>query len=195
MPVVQSTAHAVNSLSALPAPPRSQTASTETDATGALAPWSSADDNHVPAQLALSYAEPPASRSPTPAAPMGTALTRTLSSQSGLTIAAKRGPDQSVSTVVSTGIRSIATRVGARLDNPWVRAIVLSPSVRRFLTTLALGARDFRSLASLMRKPASSVMMTFAADPNPGLDQDHFSGSAIVFVSTVSYPTHTASLR
>jgi hypothetical protein len=38
-------------------------------------------------------------------------------------------------------------------------------------------------------------MMTFAVEPNPGLDHDHFSGSAIVFVSTVTYPTRTASLH
>ena len=79
--------------------------------------------------------------------------------------------------------------------NPWLRAIVLSPSVKHFLTTVALGDRDFRSLAALMVKPRNSVMMTFAADPNPGLPQDHFSGAAIVFVSTVNYPTRTASLQ
>jgi len=40
------------------------------------------------------------------------------------------------------------------------------------------------------------VMMTFAPAPNPGLADDHFSGSAIVFVPTVTYQTHiTASLR
>jgi hypothetical protein len=38
-------------------------------------------------------------------------------------------------------------------------------------------------------------MMMFAADPNPGLDHEHFSGAAIVFVSTVNYPTRTASLQ
>jgi hypothetical protein len=81
-----------------------------------------------------------------------------------------------------------------RFDNPWLRAVVLSPSVHRFLTTLALGARDFTSLASLMVKPVNSVQMTFSSDPNVGLTHDHFSGSAIVFVPTVTYPLHTASL-
>jgi len=76
-----------------------------------------------------------------------------------------------------------------------MRAIVLSPSVKHFLTTVALGARDFTSLASLFVKPSNSVMMTFSSDPNLGLSQDHFSGSAVVFVSTVTYPTHTASLQ
>jgi hypothetical protein len=38
-------------------------------------------------------------------------------------------------------------------------------------------------------------MMTFSPDPNPGLDNEHFTGAAIVFVSTVSYTTRTASLQ
>jgi hypothetical protein len=67
--------------------------------------------------------------------------------------------------------------------------------VHQFLTTAALGAGDLRALATMMVKPSNSVMMTFAADPNPGLQHDHFSGAAIVFVSTVNYPTHTASLQ
>jgi hypothetical protein len=86
---------------------------------------------------------------------------------------------------------------GVHVANPWLRAIVLSPSVKRFLTTMALGDRDFRSLASLMVKPRSAVKMTFSADPTPGLSQDHFSGAAIAFVPTVNYvtATHTASLQ
>jgi hypothetical protein len=39
------------------------------------------------------------------------------------------------------------------------------------------------------------VMMTFAAEANPGLTADRFSGSAVVFVSTVTFGTHTAALR
>jgi hypothetical protein len=66
---------------------------------------------------------------------------------------------------------------------------LVAPNVHRFLTTLALGANDFRALAALMVKPRSAVMMTFAVDPNPGLEHEHFGGPAVVFVSTVSYPT------
>jgi len=39
------------------------------------------------------------------------------------------------------------------------------------------------------------VMMTFAADPNPGLTADRFSGSAVVFISTVTWGARTAALR
>jgi len=46
-----------------------------------------------------------------------------------------------------------------------------------------------------MVKPSSAVVMAFSANPNPGLDHEHFSGASIVFVSTVSYTARTASLQ
>jgi hypothetical protein len=82
-----------------------------------------------------------------------------------------------------------------RMVNPWMRAIVLSPSVHRFLTTIALGVGDLRSLAAMMVKPSSAVFITFAAEPNPGLDHDRFAGSAIVFLPTVNYPGRSAALQ
>jgi uncharacterized protein YcbK (DUF882 family) len=115
----------------------------------------------------------------------------------GTTIVMKRVANQIASTILSATASSvIAIKTGARLENPWLRAVLVAPSVHQFLTTLALGTRDFRALAALMVKPRGAVMMTFAADPNPGLDHDHFSGPAVVFISTVSYPTtRTAILR
>jgi len=112
------------------------------------------------------------------------------------TVAVKHTAGQVAAAVVTASTSTITViKSGAHFANPWLRAMVLSPSVHRFLTTLALGERDMRSLAALMIKPQSSVKMTFAADPNPGLTEDRFSGAAIVFVSTVTYPTHTASLQ
>jgi 3-methyladenine DNA glycosylase/8-oxoguanine DNA glycosylase len=114
----------------------------------------------------------------------------------GTTVAIKRVANQIASTILSARASSVvAIKAGARLENPWLRAVLVAPSVHRFLTTLALGARDFRTLAALMVKPRSAVMMTFAADPNPGLDHEHFTGPAVVFVSTVNYPTRTAILQ
>jgi uncharacterized protein YcbK (DUF882 family) len=111
-------------------------------------------------------------------------------------VAVKRTADQVASAIMTASASSITViKSGVHFANPWLRAVVLSPSVQRFLTTLALGDRDMRSLALLMIKPHNAVKMTFAADPNPGLSDDHFSGAAIVFVSTVSYPTRTASLQ
>ncbi len=195
MTAAQPVAKAANPLSSVPRLRGTDVASADPDATGVIGSLSSANDDRVPPQLALAYAEQPqtAPAAAPAAAPMGGAAARAAA---GMTIAVKRAFDQVSSTVMTTSaMSSLAIKVGASFDNPWVRAIILSPSVHRFLTTLALGAGHFRSLAELMVKPASSVMMTFAPEPNPGLTHDHFSGSAIVFVSTVSYPTHTASLR
>jgi hypothetical protein len=113
----------------------------------------------------------------------------------GTTVAVKRVANQIASTILSASASSvIAIKAGVRLENPWLRAVLVAPSVHRFLTTLALGTHDFRTLAALMVKPRSAVMMTFATDPNPGLDHEHFSGPAVVFVSTVSYPTARAAI-
>ena len=179
-------------------------ANADGDLTGAVSPsWPDARDDRVPPELALSYAEQPGdAASPAPksaatASPhVSVALTGQPAPQSGITIVVKRAANQAASTILTAPAKlASVVKAGARFDDPWLRAMVLSPSVRRFLTTMALGAQDFRSLAALMYKPATSVMMTFAADPNPGLTHDRFSGAAIVFVSTVTYPTHTASLQ
>ncbi|MGC1280085.1 MAG: DUF882 domain-containing protein, partial [Xanthobacteraceae bacterium] len=114
------------------------------------------------------------------------------------TIAVKRAADQAASAIMTASASSmVVIKSGAHVADPWLRAIVLSPSVKRFLTTAALGDRDFRALAALMIKPRSAVKMTFSADPTPGLSQDRFSGAAIAFVPTVNYAavTHTASLQ
>ena len=77
------------------------------------------------------------------------------------TIAVKRAADQVASAVMTASASSMTViKSGAHVANPWLRAIVLSPSVKHFLTTVALGDRDFRSLASLMVKPRNAVKMT-----------------------------------
>lgn len=114
------------------------------------------------------------------------------------TIAVERAADQVASAIMTASATSMMViKSGVHIADPWLRAVMLSPSVRRFLTTVALGDRDFRSLAALMVKPKSAVKMTFAADPNPGLSQDRFSGAAIAFLPMVNYAkqTHTAALQ
>jgi uncharacterized protein YcbK (DUF882 family) len=197
-----------NPLTAASLQQRSQVASAGADATGSIGPFTSPHDDHAGPGLALAYADQ--SAGDTAATPTGIAALRAAAAPAqqtapvagqqavivGTTIAVKRAANQVASSIMTASASSLAVvKSGTRLDNPWLRAVVLSPSVHRFLTTVALGERDFRSLAELMVKPKNSVMMTFAADPNPGLDHEHFAGAAIVFVSTVSYPTRTASLQ
>jgi hypothetical protein len=38
-------------------------------------------------------------------------------------------------------------------------------------------------------------MMTFTSEPNPSMTAERFSGSAIVFVPTITYQMHTTALR
>ena len=130
-------------------------------------------------------------------APVQAAPAQDQAASNGTTVAVKRSGNQTASVVMSASSSSISVlKSDARFGNPWMRAIVLSPSVHQFLTTIALGARDFRSLADMMVKPSSAVMMKFTADPNPDLPHDHFSGAAIIFIPTVNYyPAHTASLQ
>ena len=171
------------------------------DATGAITPWPGALEDRVPPELALAYAQQPEREVPParPALPTARAVVAQAhlpKPAAATTIAMKRAADQPVSTIVAARpLVAAAASQGARFDNPWLDAVLVSPSVRHYLTASTLGAQDYRALASLVRKPGSSVVMTFATDPNPGLTHDRFSGSAVVFVSTVTYQTHTVSLR
>ncbi|MGA8495012.1 MAG: DUF882 domain-containing protein [Xanthobacteraceae bacterium] len=175
-----------------------EVASADPSATGTVGPLPGASDDRVPPQLALAYAEQPDSPSHAIAVAARAAVDKAgaVIGESETTVAVKGLNDQPKTSVQKAiQLAVAAVKVSERLDNPWLRAIILSPSVHRFLSTLAFGARNVAYLAKLMEKPSSSVMMTFSADPNLGLSQDHFSGSAIVFLSTITYPTRTASLQ
>ncbi len=175
-----------------------EVASADPNATGTVGSLPGASADRVPPQLALAYAEQPDTPSHAIAVAARAAVDKAgaVIGESETTVAVKGVNDQPKTSVQKAiQVAAAAVKVSERLDNPWLRAIILSPSVHRFLSTLAFGARDVTYLASLMVKPASSVMMTFSADPNRGLSQDHFSGSAIVFLTTVTYPTRTASLQ
>jgi uncharacterized protein YcbK (DUF882 family) len=173
-----------------------EVASADPNATGTVGPLPGASDDRVPPQLALAYAEQSPSHAIAVAARAAVDKAGAVIGENETTLAVKGVNDQPKTTVQKAiQLAAAAVKVSERLDNPWLRAVILSPSVHHFLSVLAFGARDVTYLASLMVKPSSSVMMTFSADPNRGLSQDHFSGSAIVFLSTITYPTRTASLQ
>ena len=48
-----------------------------------------------------------------------------------------------------------------------------------------------------MKKPGSSVLMTFSNDPHLGMTAEQFTGSAVVFPATVTFGAarRTASLQ
>jgi uncharacterized protein YcbK (DUF882 family) len=147
-----------------------------------------ADDRAAP-QIALAYAQ---QSSQAAAAPAPTAVNPDAS-RAGLP--AKRPNARGALVLVATKKVSPLLADPARIPDPWLRAVMLSPNVISFLSITSLGARDFRTLSALMVKPANSMMMTFAADPNPGLEYTHFTGAAAVFIPTVSYTLRTAQLQ
>ena len=203
---VRPTAAAATSVAALSNARAKEVAGRDADTTGSIGPFSAAADERAALEGALAYAEPPEGDD-TPVAASATSSPAARATVAGpvavragadeMTIAIKRVSGRPASAILTVAKRasSAALADAVRLDDPWLRAIVWSPSVHRFLCITELGARDFRSLATLMVKPANSVLMTFSTEPGAGLTSDHFSGSAIVFVSTITYPLRTAELQ
>jgi uncharacterized protein YcbK (DUF882 family) len=192
---------------AVPAPvaPRART---ETKVAASSNPWNevpsvAAESRDDPAAStdALAYAaqqdtqtKPPAVR----AAPMGSAaaranspnvlLPRTVSVPEPVTLPAPVLPQPKAPVMVTA-------KVGDVFDDPWLRALVVAPDLRYYMTVTSFDAPDFRQLRPMMEKPVVSIKMTFSADPQAGLATDHFSGNAVVFLSTLNFVARTASLQ
>jgi hypothetical protein len=86
-------------------------------------------------------------------------------------------------------------KAGERLNDPWLRGLVIAPSLQNSMVTTTFGVPDFRTLSAFMQKPAKAVMMTFSGDPHLGMSYDAFSGSAVVFQATVTFGMKTAALQ
>jgi hypothetical protein len=184
-------------------------ANAEPEGTGSLGPFAASRDDNEGADGTLAYAEQTRRSAVSPVGPAGSVTSAALpqlnapqfvqaqTADSTTTIAVKRVDGRPASAVFSIANKKLATPLAdvTRLNDPWLHAILVSPSATRSLCITTLGAPNFRTLAMLMVKPENSVVMTFAADPNADLASDYFSGSAVVFVSTVSYPVHTVVLQ
>jgi uncharacterized protein YcbK (DUF882 family) len=172
------------------------------ETTGAVAPWPvrTADAaDRVPNELALAYAaqanvEPP-SAPVTRSLSAGPALPRSAATieQSGTTTIAKKNVPAAPAAVRTT---TPELKAGAPLEDPWLRALLLAPDLQNFMTATLLGdPTDLRQLQPLMEKPDAVVMMTFCDDPHLGMTTERFSGSAVVFVSTMTFAKRTAALQ
>jgi uncharacterized protein YcbK (DUF882 family) len=81
-------------------------------------------------------------------------------------------------------------------ESPWLRAAMLTPDFRSYMTATQLGPIDMRPLQELLYKPLQAVVMTFSADPQLGMVTGCFEGPAVVFLATTSFKLQsTASLR
>jgi uncharacterized protein YcbK (DUF882 family) len=175
-----------------PAPAaRSAARAVETTGTVTPLPIKTADAaDRVPHELALAYAMqvdvPPAS----PAARgqhLSSVLPRnavTLGQSGTSTIARKSLPPPPVATTSATAGEA---KSNDSFEDIWLRALVLAPDLQNYMTVTLLGAPDPRELRPLMEKPSAIVMMTFSENPHLGMTMDRFSGSAVVFVSTVTF--------
>jgi hypothetical protein len=104
-------------------------------------------------------------------------------------------PAAKVTVVAEAGPLAPMTSGTQRLDSPWLRAAMLTPSVSGAMTVTRLGDVDPRGYEPLLHKPAQAVAMSFSGDPWSGMRADRFSGTAIVFVRTAAFVrTRTASL-
>jgi hypothetical protein len=164
------------------------------DPTGSVAPWQMPEREPKGATLAYAPATQAASvEQPRPSATSGP-LVRTTASET--TVAVKRSLAHTAQAGAATATRvTVPPKAGQRFNDPWMRAMIVAPSAGEFMSTSLLGEPDYRELASQLHKPTSTVMMAFADDPYLGMRTEKFSGSAVVFVSTVTFPQRTASLR
>ncbi|HEY4407405.1 MAG TPA: DUF882 domain-containing protein [Xanthobacteraceae bacterium] len=208
-PAAQANAAIPRPPASIPTPPPAAVvvvASADPDATASftasLAPWPLPERGDPRSAGALAYADPtaPVMAQARPA-PMGTALGRPAAPPD-TTVAVKRIGDRpsvissSPSAPAATAAAApSASKTGDHFNEPWLRALIVSPSAQDFMSASSFGVPDYRGLAPLMRKPSSTVMMTFSSDPQLGMTARKFSGTAVVFVSTVTFGIRTASLR
>jgi hypothetical protein len=164
-------------------------------ASAAAAPWPLVErTDNEPMANALAYA---AQANPIAVArtlPVGTTRpTATLPSETPIGV---RRNDDSTSIAPPKTKGAVMVRVGDRFNDPWMRAMIVSPSAQSFMKATVYGVPDFRTLGPYLHKPAATMMATFSDDPYRGMSSEMFSGSAVGFTRTVTFsPPRTASLR
>jgi uncharacterized protein YcbK (DUF882 family) len=163
-----------------PVRPPGEIPNAEQEPTGSLTSWPDRAER-APAEKALAYAAPAPreeiARTPPPAPP---------AASSGRTAPLTRSLAAPVE-------RAADVRPGMRSDNPWLRGLMISPSVHYAMSVAMFGKPDYRQLASLMQKPGAVLAMTFSADPQPDMTSYAFSGPAVAFLPMVK--TRTAGLN
>jgi uncharacterized protein YcbK (DUF882 family) len=158
---------------------RIQTAPEGREVTASIGPFPNND--RVPADVALAYAAQTAGRPAERAAALVTSK--------GTTSTASK-PSEAIAP-------SRLTPAAERLDDPWLRGLVLATRVQNSLVVTQVGDPDFAGLTQFMKKPSSAVLMTFSSDPHLGMTDGQFTGSAVVFPTTVTFGAsrRTASLQ
>ena len=187
------------------APPASARRPTNAEAktSGGTPPWP-VGDRGEPLPNALSYAAQPTPIATARPLPMGTMARRP---HADTTVVAKHSEERAPAETASKIEEPVGepnaraakiggvVRVGDRFDDPWMRAMIVSPSAQSYMRTTLLGAPDFRHLGPYFHKPtAAPPPLSFSKDdPYLGMSSEKFSGAAVMFMSSVGAPPRTSA--
>lgn len=106
------------------------------------------------------------------------------------------GADAANAAIAKTGAVTPARRIKqAAMNDLWLRAMVLAPSVSYSLSASILGDQDMTGLRTHFVKPDTAVAMTFSNDPQMGIVCEKFTGPATATLSTTAFGMRTAALR
>jgi uncharacterized protein YcbK (DUF882 family) len=146
-----------------------------------------AREDRIPSESMLAFAPQPAaiaSDQPARAAPMG---------------ALRPGQSAVARTPAPTGAQAAAQLPSSKplRENPWLRGLIVAPSIQDSMDVVATSGADYRAIAPLMRKPAMAVAAAFSDDPAfEATEPQMFGGRrAVDFLPTVTFGRVTASLR
>jgi uncharacterized protein YcbK (DUF882 family) len=212
-------------LASLPPNPSSTSAAVRPsapDTTASTVTWPvrKADNDRLPTDLPLAYASPRVPGAATAMRPEPMAA-KTAASHDNVTTVAKKtvvrtaslepvahraepaphaAAEPAATRVAALGGATVTTKVvvanaGMRYDDPWLRAMIMAPSLWDSMTATLYGTPDLSELRTLMRKPSSALTLSFNDDPNSGMSPNRFRGEAVVFLTTHAFTQRTASLR
>ena len=167
--------------------------------TGSIGPFAAppgyGEGNHRQASLSYAnYSEP--ETDPAPQRAKSAVIPRAAAIAANTTIASKARPNAPTEVNSAPAILIDAREIEQRRwDGPWMRALIMTPSVERFMSTTLYGNQDFRSLRPMLQKPTEMVLMAFAPEPNSNLTHVRFEGRAIEFIATATFIPRTTASR
>jgi uncharacterized protein YcbK (DUF882 family) len=168
-----------------PRPPQEiAVASADPEQVASIGSWPAFAKDRVPAEIALAYAAAVPAVAPEPpprAAPMG--------------VLGAPAPAPTPPPAAAVPPPAPVTARAERIHDPWLRSVVVAPSVQNSMHVSVLGPTDFRTLRPLFAKPSFVLAMNFSDDPHFGLNTGAFVGAAVSFLPTVTFSSRTAGLR
>jgi uncharacterized protein YcbK (DUF882 family) len=155
------------------------------ETTASVGPFARPD--RVPPELALAYAAHAGNQAAPPQIPSASPVPVIVPSKASPARVTSQGAASVAVKPTETAGHSQPSPAVERLNNPWLRGVVMAASMQNAMTVTVFGEPDFSGLVQHMRKPASAVMMTFSHDPHLGMTTEAFTGSAVVFQATVTF--------